>query len=242
MIESKGGCCYRRSRGMRSVGVGGRRATTSQPRSATRRDPDAACEVTERVRGDSAVAVRTDLVDAAQRGVLYDRADSPFGGVDIVTPSVEVAGPAPTAGATDEGFTEQAEVNVRGLFDVLRHAPPPGGDDGRVVTLSSSAPGSTRSGSSVPPATTGAVGGCARIVAEKSGSGGVTVRTVASGPVETEWLRTGKSATEVEGLAGLAARNRIPQPADVADAVCPPVSPDGGWISGQVIRVNGELL
>jgi len=67
------------------------------------------------------------------------------------------------------------------------------------------------------------------------------VNSVAPGPVETKLFLTGKTAADVQRMAGLAPQHRIGQPVDIAGAVSLLVSPDAGWINGQIIRVNGGL-
>ncbi len=79
------------------------------------------------------------------------------------------------------------------------------------------------------------------MLAKELGARRVTVNAVAPGPVETQLFLAGKSASDVRRLAGLAPAGRIGQPVDVADAVALLVSPEAGWISGQVIRVNGGV-
>ncbi len=196
---------------------------------------------TVRLAGGSAVAVRADVADPAQVAALFDRAESEFGGVDIVVTTAGIMRPALIAKATDEDFTEQVEVNIRGTFNALRQAARRVRDGGRIVTLSSTTLALNAPGYGVYNATKGAVEGFTRVLAKEVGSRGVTVNAVAPGPVETELFLAGKSASDVERLAGLAPQQRIGQPADIADAVSLLVSPDAGWVSGQVVRVNGGV-
>ena len=191
--------------------------------------------------GGSAVAVRADVADPGQVAALFDRTESEFGGVDIVVTSAGILRPALIAEATDQDFTEQVEVNIRGTFNALRQAARRISDGGRIVALSSTTLALNAPGYGVYNATKGAVEGFTKVLAKEVGSRGVTVNAVAPGPVETELFLAGKSTSEVGRLAGLAPRQRIGQPADIADAVALLVSPDAGWISGQVIRVNGGL-
>ncbi len=204
---------------------------------------EAAREIVTAVRlaGGSAVAVRADVADPEQLAALFDRAESDFGGVDIVVTSAGIMRPALIAEATDKDFTEQVEVNIRGTFNALRQAARRVRDGGRIVTLSSTTLALNAPGYGVYNATKGAVEGFIRVLAKELGSRGVTVNAVAPGPVETELFLAGKSPSDVERLAGLAPQHRIGQPPDIAGAVALLVSPDAGWISGQVIRVNGGL-
>jgi len=204
---------------------------------------EAAREIVASVRltGGSAVAVRADVGDAEQVAALFDQAESEFGGVDIVVTSAGIMRPALITHATDKDFTEQVDVNIRGTFNALRQAARRVRDGGRIVTLSSTTLALNAPGYGVYNATKGAVEGSTRVLAKELGSRGVTVNAVAPGPVETELFLAGKSPSDVERLAGLAPQQRIGQPADIADAVSLLVSPNAGWISGQVIRVNGGV-
>jgi len=205
--------------------------------------PQAADEIVASVRlaGGSAVAVRADVADAAEVGALFERAESEFGGVDIVVTSAGILRPALIAEATDNDFTEQVEVNIRGTFNALREGARRVRDGGRIVTLSSTTLALSAPGYGVYNATKGAVEGFTRVLAKELGARRVTVNAVAPGPVETQLFLAGKSASDVRRLAGLAPAGRIGQPVDVADAVALLVSPEAGWISGQVIRVNGGV-
>ncbi len=205
--------------------------------------PKAADEIVASVRlaGGSAVAVRADVADATQVGALFERAESEFGGVDIVVTSAGILRPALIAEVTDNEFTEQVEVNIRGTFNALRQAARRVRDGGRIVTLSSTTLALNAPGYGVYNATKGAVEGFTRVLAKELGARGVTVNAVAPGPVETQLFLAGKSASDVQRLAGLAPAGRIGQPVDIADAVALLASPEAGWISGQVIRVNGGV-
>jgi len=194
-----------------------------------------------KLAGGSAVAVRADVADAEQVAALFDKAESEFGGVDIVVTSAGIMRAAPIADATDKDFTEQVEVNIRGTFIALRQAARRVRDGGRIVTLSSTTLALNAPGYGVYNATKGAVEAFTKVLAKELGSRGVTVNAVAPGPVETELFLAGKSADDVERIASLAPQHRIGQPADIADAVSLLVAPDAGWINGQIIRVNGGV-
>jgi len=203
---------------------------------------EAAREVVKAVRlaGGSAVAVRADVADPEQVAALFGQAESEFGGVNIVVTAAGIMRPALIAEATDKDFTEQVEVNVRGTFDALRQAARRVPDGGRMVTLSSTtlalnAPGPA-SATRPRVRSKGLPGSWPTRWAR-----GVTVNAVAPGPVETELFLAGKSESDVGRLAGQAPQHRIGEPADIAGAVALLVSPDAGWISGQVIRVDGAV-
>ena len=67
----------------------------------------------------------------------------------------------------------------------------------------------------------------------------VTVNAVAPGPVGTELFLNGKSSEQIAALANMAPLQRLGEPADIANAVAFLLGADGGWVNGQVVRVNG---
>lgn len=79
------------------------------------------------------------------------------------------------------------------------------------------------------------------MLAKELGPRKITVNAVAPGPVETELSLNGKTESDVARLAGLSPQNRIGQPDEIADVVALLVSPEAGWVSGQVVRANGGV-
>jgi 3-oxoacyl-[acyl-carrier protein] reductase len=62
---------------------------------------------------------------------------------------------------------------------------------------------------------------------------------MAPGPTATDLFLKGKTEAQIEELRKLAPLERLGQPEDIANVVSFLAGPDGGWINGQVLRVNG---
>jgi len=83
--------------------------------------------------------------------------------------------------------------------------------------------------------------GCTKTWALELAPYGITVNAVSPGPVETELFRAGQpvgSEAEKKALASIP-MGRLGQPADVAAAVTFFLSPQAGYITGQVLGVDG---
>lgn len=52
----------------------------------------------------------------------------------------------------------------------------------------------------------------------------------------------GKSAELIDNFAKKAPLDRLGQPDDIASAVAFLVSPEGSWVNGQILRVNGGIV
>src|SRR5258708_6674196 len=77
---------------------------------------------------------------------------------------------------------------------------------------------------------------------ESAGGRAPTAHAVAPGPTATDLFLNGKSPELIERFSKMAPLERLGTPADIAAAVAFLVSPDGGWINGQVLRANGGLV
>ena len=80
------------------------------------------------------------------------------------------------------------------------------------------------------------------ILSKELGSKGITVNVIAPGPVATKLFLDGKSDEDIKPIIGRTPLGRLGEPDDIARAVSLLVSPDGGWITGQVIRANGGII
>jgi 3-oxoacyl-[acyl-carrier protein] reductase len=70
----------------------------------------------------------------------------------------------------------------------------------------------------------------------------ITVNAVAPGPTATDLFLTGKSPEVVQRMSKAAPLERLGQPTDIAAVVSFLAGPDGAWVNGQVLRVNGGII
>ena len=118
---------------------------------------------------------------------------------------------------------------------------------GRIVNLASiAAIGTALAGNAFYAATKAEVGSLTRRFALELGQHGITVNAVAPGFVRTEMTQRGRGAADWPGTeASFAARammDRIGEPEDVANAVVFLASPESGWITAQVLTVDGGRM
>src|ERR1700748_3103293 len=145
---------------------------------------------------------------------------------------------------TFEAWQRVIDVNLNGVFHTIQAVLPDMLEAGwgRIVNISSS---STHSGASYMShyvAAKSAVNGLTKSLALEYGPSGITVNAVPPGFVDTPMLR----AAEEKGFLGdidktIAATpvRRIGKPEDIAAAVAFLVSEEAGYITGQILGVNG---
>jgi len=205
---------------------------------------DAAAELVAKIQAASgrAVAVRADVADPAAVSALFDAAEQAFGGVDVLVNNAGVMTLSPLVDTTDDGFDRMMAVNLKGVFNGIREAGRRLQGGGRIISFSSSVVGLYQPGYAVYAATKAGVEAMTHVVAKELGPRGITVNAVAPGPVATELFLDGKSDEQVAQIAGMNPFGRLGEPENIARVVSFLASPDGGWVSGQVIRANGGVV
>jgi 3-oxoacyl-[acyl-carrier protein] reductase len=85
-----------------------------------------------------------------------------------------------------------------------------------------------------------------RRIALELGQHGITVNAVAPGFVRTDMTQRGRGAADWPGteerVAARAMMGRIGEPEDIANAVVFLASPESGWITAQVLAVDGGRM
>jgi 3-oxoacyl-[acyl-carrier protein] reductase len=189
--------------------------------------------------GGQGIAVQGDVSDPADMERLFATAQTHFGEIHAVAHSAGIMPMLPIAGGDIEAFDRVIAVNLRGTFIVLGQAARHVRDGGRIVALSSSVIAKSFPGYGPYIASKAGVEGLVRVLANELRGRNVTVNAVAPGPVATDLFLAGKTEEQIEQLRKMPPLERLGQPEDIAGAVSFLLSPDGGWINGQVLRANG---
>jgi NAD(P)-dependent dehydrogenase (short-subunit alcohol dehydrogenase family) len=200
------------------------------------------------LRGDGldAIAVAGDVADRASVEQAFDQVRRELGSPSIL---VNNAGKALFRRFLDiepTSWADIVEVNLTSVFHCCQVALPDMVDAGwgRIVNISSS---STHSGQPFMAAYVAAksgVVGLTKSLALEYGPAGITVNTIPPGFIDTPMLQRDAAKGRL-GPGGIeAAIERTPvrragQPEDIAAACAFLVSDDAGYITGQVIGVNG---
>jgi 3-oxoacyl-[acyl-carrier protein] reductase len=192
--------------------------------------------------GGRAIAVRADVSDAAAMRAMFDRTEAELGGIDVLVNNAGIMQLASIAESDDAFFDRQIAVNLKGVFNGMREAARRMRAGGRIISFSSSVVGLYQPTYGVYAATKGGVEALTHVLANELRGRNITVNAIAPGPTATDLFLKGKPAELVERISRIAPLERLGQPADIANAVAFLAGPDGAWVNGQILRVNGGVV
>lgn len=191
--------------------------------------------------GGDAIAVQADVSKSAEVKKLFDTAIERYGKIDVLVNNAGIMLTKLIRDTTDEDFTRQFDINVRGTFNTLREAATRLADNGSIINFSTSVNRIMLPTYGTYVATKAAVEQLTRVFSKEVGGRGINVNSVSPGPTNTELFIKGKTEEQINRLASLSAFNRIGEPEDIAGIVLFLASDDAKWISAQNIGVNGGM-
>ncbi|KQN49173.1 3-ketoacyl-ACP reductase [Serratia sp. Leaf50] len=208
------------------------------------RSADEADELVRKIEqaGGRAISAQADVSDAASVRKMFDSAEQAFGGIDVLVNNAGIMTLSTIADTDDETFDRLIDTNLKGTFNTLREAAKRLRNGGRVINFSTSVVGLYQPTYGVYAATKAAVEAMSRVLTKELRGRNITVNVVAPGPTATELFLNGKSQQLIENITKLAPLERLGEPDDIAASVAFLAGPDGAWVNGQTLRVNGGII
>jgi NAD(P)-dependent dehydrogenase (short-subunit alcohol dehydrogenase family) len=197
--------------------------------------------------GGKAIGVGVDIGSDESIGAAVDAALAAFGGIDAVHVNAADMSPETIGNDTDAAtidldvFDRSVRINLRGYLACTRRVIPhllaAGG--GAIVYTSSAA---AFVGEPERPAyamTKSGINSLVWHVASKWGKDGIRANAVAPGPTMSTAIQELLPAPYKDGVLATLRSPRLGRPEDIAAMVVFLLSPDGEWVNGQVISVDG---
>jgi 3-oxoacyl-[acyl-carrier protein] reductase len=208
---------------------------------------DKAKAVVEEIKkaGGEAVVVQADVSKKADAERLIADTIKAFGQVDILVSNAGIVIDRPFVDSTDDDWTRAIENNLHGFFNITRAVLPHMIErkKGRVIATGSCITEVADFGGncySVCTASKGGITAMLRPIAAEVARHGVTVNAVSPGYIATEMLGE-IDQTGLEATLRIIPMRRYGKPEDIAAAMAFLASDEAGYITGQVLRVNGGM-
>jgi 3-oxoacyl-[acyl-carrier protein] reductase len=193
-------------------------------------------------QGVHALAVRADISDAAQVDALFAQALETFGHIDVLVNNAGITRDGLAVRMSEADFDAVIATNLRGAFLCMKAAGTlmMKARRGRIINISSVVGLHGNAGQINYAASKAGVIAATKSLAKELGGRGVTVNAVAPGFIETD-MTAQLSEKTVDALKASIALKKFGQPADVAAVVSFLASDAAGYITGQVLGVDGGM-
>ena len=192
--------------------------------------------------GVGAVAIRADISSFEGAKALVDEVVTHFGKLEIVVNNAGITDDGLLLRMKEEQFDRVITTNLKGVFNVCRHAAKPlmKSEGGRVINISRISGLKGNVGQANYSAAKAGVIGFTKTLAREFASRGVTAHVVAPGFIQTKMTDVLSDEIKMQIL------NEIPLktlgvPEDIGHIVAFLASDKAKYITGQVLSVDGGL-
>jgi 3-oxoacyl-[acyl-carrier protein] reductase len=192
--------------------------------------------------GADVVSKCVDITNTSNFTEVLETLASEYGGIGILVNNAGIARDRLILQMSDEDFDKVMEVNLRAAFVAMRVAARSmvRNKFGRIVSLSSVAGVMGNAGQSNYAASKAGLIGLTKTVARELARKNVTANCIAPGFIDTEMTKKLPDAVK-EAAKGLIPLRKFGNADDVAKAVAFLASDEAGYITGQVLCVDGGM-
>jgi 3-oxoacyl-[acyl-carrier protein] reductase len=205
---------------------------------------DAANETAARLTklGVKAIGIRLDVSRAETVIKAFEDIRKEFNRIDILINNAGITKDCLLLRMKEEDWDSVVDTNLKGVFLCSREAVKDMSKQryGRIVNITSVAAFMGNPGQANYSASKAGVVGFTKTIAKEYASRGITVNAVAPGFIQTAMTDILPDSVKEE-MKRLIPLGRFGTVEDVANAVIFLASPDSGYITGQVIHVNGGM-
>lgn len=190
--------------------------------------------------GGEAIAIKADVADTEAVKAMVEQVTDRWGSIDILVNNAGITRDTLVLRMGDKDWDEVIDTNLRGAYlctkfalrSMIRQR------RGRIINISSIAGVMGNPGQSNYAASKGGLIAFTKSVAREIGSRNITVNAVAPGFIVTDM--TDKLPSErKESVLAIIPLQRFGEPEDVAELVAFLASEKAGYITGQVICIDG---
>ncbi len=192
--------------------------------------------------GVKSIALKADVSNSADVTNIFEEAIKQYGKIEILINNAGITKDGLLLRMKDEDWDAVININLKGTFLCTKEAVKIMSKNryGRIVNISSVVAFMGNPGQANYSASKAGMIGLTKTIAKEYASRGITVNAVAPGFISTA-MTDGLSENVKQEMLKAIPMNRFGTVQDVANAVAFLSSPEAGYITGQVIHVNGGM-
>jgi NAD(P)-dependent dehydrogenase (short-subunit alcohol dehydrogenase family) len=191
--------------------------------------------------GGKAKAYQADVTDYGAVKAMVDGVAKDLGGLDILINNAGFVLRQRFVDTTPEDWRSQIDVGLYGVIHACHAAIPhmEARKFGRIISFAGDSARIGESGLAVTAASRAGAIALSKSLAKELGRSNITVNMVSLGLIETSHSDAAWLDANREKIVRLYPLRRLGKPSDIAPMVAMLASPAAGWITGQVLSING---
>lgn len=188
--------------------------------------------------GGKAFAVQGDLTQVDNVVKLFDEAIRRYGRLDIAVNTVGKVLKKPFVETTEKDYDEMFAINAKAAYFFIQEAGKRMNDGGKIITILTSLLAAFTGLYSTYAGSKASAEHFTRAAAKEFGPRGISVTSVAPGPMDTPFFYPAESPEAVTYHKSQSMNGKLTDIADIVPIV-KFLATDGWWITGQTIFANG---
>jgi NAD(P)-dependent dehydrogenase (short-subunit alcohol dehydrogenase family) len=200
---------------------------------------------TARIIGEACLVIPTDITDASSLENAASQMQSAFGSLHVLHANAGVSARTGASDCSSADWDRVIGVNLTGTYRTIQAFLPllRSAQGHRAIVATASVQALRGTAWTVAyDASKAGITGLVRSCAHEFAAYGITVNAVAPGPIDTQMLGVGDDKFRRQRLADRVPLRRLGQPEDIAGAVLFFATEDSGFVTGQVLPVDGGLI
>jgi NAD(P)-dependent dehydrogenase (short-subunit alcohol dehydrogenase family) len=141
-----------------------------------------------------------------------------------------------------EDYDRIFAVNAKAAFFCMQEAAKHMADEGRILNLGTTLLGATTGYYSIYAGSKAPLEDFTRALAKEIGHRGITVNTIAPGPINTSFFHPAETPESTEWLKSQSMNGQLGEVSDIVPLVRFLVSPEARWVTAQTIFINGGFV
>lgn len=204
---------------------------------STQQEAEATVQAVQQI-GREALAIQSDLTKPENVTALFQQAQDRFGGIDVAVNTVGKVLRKPIVETTEAEFDSMSDINTKTAYFFLKEAGKYLNDNGKIITIVTSLLAAFTDGYSTYAGSKASVEHFTRAAAKEFASRGISVTSVAPGPMDTPFFYGQETPERTAFHKSQAMGNQLTQIEDIVPIVRF-LATEGWWITGQTIFANG---
>ena len=193
--------------------------------------------------GGSVEVMQCNVSDYVACEVFFKEIIKKFGRIDILVNNAGITKDGLMMKMSEEDFDQVIKVNLKGTFNCIRFVSRQmlKQRQGRIINMSSVVGVAGNAGQMNYAASKAGVIGMTKSAAKELASRGITVNAIAPGFIETDMTDVLSDAVRETSVAQIPL-GRFGKPEDIANAAAFLASEEAGYITGQVLHIDGGMV